>query len=41
MKKQLKKMKKLAAAEMKRSEDPLFQCLENGGRYPAKWNKRK
>ena len=34
-------MKKLAAAEMKRSEDPLFQCFENGGRYPAEWDKRK
>jgi hypothetical protein len=30
-KKQLKKMKKLAAAEMKRSDDPLLDCLQNGG----------
>ncbi|QHI68838.1 sulfatase family protein [Tichowtungia aerotolerans] len=37
----LKKMKQLLDEEMKRSEDPLFQCLENGGSYPAEWNKRK
>jgi N-sulfoglucosamine sulfohydrolase len=39
-KKQLKKMKKLVADEMKRSEDPLLDALENGGSYPAEWDKR-
>ena len=39
--KQLKKMKKLVADEMKRSDDPLLDALENGGSYPAEWDKRK
>lgn len=33
----LKKMKKLMADEMKRSEDPLFQSLENNESYPKEW----
>jgi N-sulfoglucosamine sulfohydrolase len=38
--KQLNKMKQLVVAEMDRSEDPLFQCLENGGSYPTEWDDR-
>jgi len=37
-KQQLENMKQLVAEEMKRSNDPLFQCLENGGSYPAEWD---
>mgnify|MGYP000161775722 FL=1 len=33
-------MKKLVAVEMKRSEDPLLDALENGGSHPAAWDKR-
>jgi len=39
--KQLKKMKKRIAAEMERTGDPLLECFENGGSYPAEWNQRK
>ena len=39
--KQLKRMKQLVAVEMKRSEDPLLDALENGGSHPAEWDKRK
>ena len=35
--KQLKKMKKLVAAEMKRSEDPLIDALKNNTSYPEAW----
>ena len=38
---QLKKMKGLILDEMTRSNDPLFECFEDGGSYPAEWDKRK
>ncbi|MEA2068094.1 MAG: sulfatase [Verrucomicrobiota bacterium] len=38
---QLRKMKALVANEMKRSEDPLFQSLENNEPYPSKWGNKK
>ena len=37
---QLREMKERVINEMKRSEDPLLDSIENNDRYPAQWDRR-